>query len=189
MDTAQITKNAKDGGRSILLNGSEEIADLAGLLKRAPDLEPAKLAKLALQVAPAGYTLITDPAAYAAQVRARVESEAPNQPWQEGPPRIRDFGLPDFDAIGAPQRDGDTVTAHVRDNYTGLPYVMTLVLGGTAETADFEPMPLTPLPGPPVAVPPELADSVAQPAVPGNPADEDPDNPFDEDAANAEDDT
>lgn len=183
MDTAKITRKAEDGGRVILLNGSEEITDLAGLLKRAPDMAAADLAKLALRISPSGYALITDPAAYADQVRARMENEAPDQPWQEGPPRIRDFGLPDFDAIDVPQRDGDTVTAHVRDNYTGLPYLMTLIFGGTAEKATFKPLPLTPLPGAPTPVPPEVAENAVQPNVPGNPADEDPDNPFDENEA------
>jgi hypothetical protein len=180
MDTAKITKNGPEGGRVVLLNDQEEIADVASLLARAPDLEPEQLAALALQLSPAGYTLITDPAAYAAQVQAQLDREDPAQPWQEGVPRISDFGLPDFDTIVAPARDGNTVTAHVRDSYTGLPYLMTLVLGGDAKGASFKPLPLTPFPDTePTAPGPDAEDVVGPQAFPDL-TEEDPDNPFDE---------
>lgn len=150
MDSFEIIEGPE--GRVVVINGKEEITDLAGLQMRAPDIDTAQLVQLAIDLGPPGYDPITDPAAYEAQVRAKIDGEDLSQPWREGVIRISDFGMPDFSQITAPERDGGTLRAPVRDRYTGLPYIMTLALGHDTPPR-FAPLPVTPIERPASEVP------------------------------------
>ena len=138
-----------------MLNDSEEIGDLAALQTRAPDAPAEALARVAAALGKPGYDAILDPVAYEALTRTRLENEDANVPWQPGVMRIRDFGLPDFATITEPSRDGDTLTYFARDTHTGLPCKVVVPLRA-AEDVTITPLPLTPMEGDPVPVPPEV---------------------------------
>ncbi|MEP4196230.1 MAG: hypothetical protein ABJL99_11425 [Aliishimia sp.] len=91
---------------------------------------------------PYAYSLITDPAEYEADYRARLASEDPSQPWNEGPARLSDFGIPEFSDVKAPTLTGTVLQCWVRDSYSDLAYVAQ---GETSDpkAATFNPMPLT----------------------------------------------
>ena len=173
-----------DAGVVGLVNGEEEIADLAALQRRAPDAPADALAQVAAALGKPGYDAILDPAAYEALTRARLENEDANMPWQPGVMRIRDFGLPDFASITAPERTGDTLTYFARDTHTGLPCKVTVTLG-TASEMSIAPLPLTPIDGDPVPVPQEISDAARGPKKAGTPVFKDDE---DEDEDDAEDD-
>lgn len=160
MDKLELSLGA--AGVVGLINGEEELADLAALQTRAPDAPAEQLALVASALGKPGYEAILDPAAYEALTRARIANEDPALPWQPGVMRIRDFGMPDFKAIKPPHRDGDTLIYHARDTHTGLPYQVTLTLG-TAGDAEISPLPLTPFEGDPAPVPPEISENVRGP--------------------------
>ncbi len=145
-----------------LVNGEEELADLAALQTRAPDAPAEALAQVASALGKPGYDAILDPAAYEAMTRARLDNEDANMPWRPGVMRIRDFGLPDFATILPPSRDGATLTYFARDTHTGLPCKVTLPLGSVGEMVVI-PLPLTPMEGDPVPVPQEVTDAALGP--------------------------
>jgi len=151
-----------DAGIVGLINGEEELADLAALQNRAPDAPAEQLAQVASALGRPGYEAILDPSAYEALTRARIANEDPGLPWQPGVMRIRDFGMPDFDAIKPPRREGNTLIYHARDTHTGLPYQVMLTLGTSGE-AEITPMPLTPFEDARAPVPPEISESARGP--------------------------
>jgi hypothetical protein len=93
------------------------------------------------------YDVIADPAAFAADYRARIAAEDPNAPWDEAQPKLRDFGMPDLDAIAAPKVIGDRLVFYAANRRLGVPYrVEVPVPGGVIGTAVYEPVPMGPLP-------------------------------------------
>ena len=163
MDKLELSLDAT--GVIGLVNGSEELTDLAALQTRAPDAPAKALAQVASALGKPGYDAILDPAAYEAMTRARLANEDANMPWQPGVMRIRDFGLPDFNSIQPPARDGDTLTYFARDTHTGLPCKVVLTLGAASEMS-ITPLPLTPMDGDPVPVPQDVSDAALGPKKP-----------------------
>lgn len=141
----------------ILLENKDEMArDMATLLRLAPGLaspaHAADLARAANHLAHGGdYRVITDPHAYEVAYRARLAKEDPNAPFREGVVRLRDFGMPDFAKITAPQYEGGKLTFFAADMYLGVPY--KVVLDSLTATPQYAPVPLTPFPAATRAVP------------------------------------
>jgi len=160
MDKLELTLTR--AGLVGVVNGKEELADLAAFQSRAPDAPAETLAQVASALGKPGYDAILDPAAYETLTRERIDNENANMPWQPGVMRIRDFGMPDFDAIQPPRRDGNTLTYHARDTHTGLPYQVVLPLGAPGD-ADISPLPLTPFEGDQIPVPKEITENAPGP--------------------------
>ena len=160
MDILELSLGAE--GIIGLINGEEEIGDLAALQTRAPDAPADALARVASALGTPGYDPILDPADYKTTILARVEKEDPNMPWTPGKMRIRDYGLPDFDTIQPPARNGNTLVYFARDTHTSLPYKIGLTLGLASDPA-ITPLPLVPFPGDPVPVPATVTNDVLGP--------------------------
>jgi hypothetical protein len=133
------------GERSAVVRGSR-VASLAALNGLGLDLtDPATLL---LYSAAANhlahgydYRVISDPATWRADYEARYAAEDPNAPWQQGVPRLRDFGHADTSTIAAPTLDQGRVLVFVEDDYLGIPYVARFPTD-TAEAATYEPLPM-----------------------------------------------
>lgn len=137
-----------DGAPEVLVGEDRRAADLAGLLALVPGLAApgaaAMLARAANHLAHGTeYEVITDPAAFEADFRARLAREDPAEPWREGVIRLCDYGVPDFAAIRPPALAGGVLSFHVVDGYLGLPYAARIPLAGGAP--DYVPMPLVPV--------------------------------------------
>jgi len=133
----------------------QEARDVASLMALAPGLmRPAAALEAArfinhMAQGPA-FDLITDPAAYAAAYRARVDAEDPNENWSQNKVRLRDYGMPDFDQIKIPVIAGSVLTYFAADSHMGVPYkvLVDLARPGVKVDADsYDPLDLTPLSG------------------------------------------
>ncbi len=71
------------------------------------------------------YRVIHDPAEYAARYQRRWDAEDPDAPFQEGVPRLHDFGKVDTSVVTAPTVVGDSVVFYAQDGYLGIPYKVT----------------------------------------------------------------
>ncbi|MFD3191024.1 hypothetical protein ACFMPD_12220 [Sedimentitalea sp. HM32M-2] len=133
--------------------GDTAYLSLTELLQAEPGLlDPGAASELALQVThfarDGDYSLIADPGAFETQYRERLNSEDPDQPWQQNVMRLRDFGVPDFSAIQAPAHQDGNLVFFAADALTGLPYRVTAGLGDLTAPA-YAPLPLTPVESPP----------------------------------------
>lgn len=91
------------------------------------------------------YEVIDDPAAFADAYRRQIGEEDPEAPFQEGNPRLRDFGIPDFDAIDVPKLEGGQLTFYARNRRLGVPYrVEVRVNGVDIGEPTYTPMPMSP---------------------------------------------
>lgn len=123
-----------------------EIDDQAAVLDRFPALLGAahalELARLVNHFAREfKYNVIADPAVFAADYRARIAAEDPEAQWQQGAPRLRDFGMPDFAAIRAPLFDGRRLVFFAASRQLGVPYRVEVEISGTAVgEARYEPV-------------------------------------------------
>lgn len=135
-----------EAGRPVVWLGDATAADMAELLRRAPELASAAqalaLARAANHFASRDYRLIEDPAAFEAAYRVRLASEDPQAPPEAGVIRLCDFGIPDFAAITLPALTGGVLRFFAEHRFLGLAY--------RAETADlaappvYAPLPLAP---------------------------------------------
>lgn len=97
------------------------------------------------------YSVIHDPAAYAAKYHKRLSAEDPKVPWREAV-CLCDFGICDTSVIHAPHQEGGTVTFFVVDNFLGIPYrVIAPAPGSPGGDATYDPLPMKPLPVAPPA--------------------------------------
>ncbi len=87
------------------------------------------------------YEVIEDPGTFAEAYRAQIASEDPNATWQQGVTRLRDFGMPDLDAIKVPTYDGSTLVYYARSVRLGVPYVVQVPVNATEiGEASYKPM-------------------------------------------------
>jgi hypothetical protein len=164
-----LTLGLEDDGRRVAMTPGGTVADgMAALLAAAPTLaEPSHAAALALAAnhfAGGEFSVILDPASFAAAYRARLDGEDPTVPWQDSVIRLRDFGVPDFAAITVPQfRDG-TLVYFATDDITFLPY--RAEAAAPAFAAVYAPMALRHLPSGitlPAAVPLRIVPTPPEP--------------------------
>lgn len=129
-----------------------EIDDQAEMLDRFPGLlrgeHALELARLVNHFAREfKYDVIADPAAFATDYRARIAAEDPNATWQQGAPRLRDFGMPDLAAIRAPVFDGRRLVFYAVSRQLGVPYRVEVEIAGTRiGSPSYEPVEMGPLP-------------------------------------------
>lgn len=145
-DVPEIGLGLTGDAEPVVIVGGGQARDVAGLLRLAPGLAtPAHAGALARAVNHLArgneFRVIEDPAAFAAAYRAKIAAEDPEAEWVEGIVRLRDYGVPDFDAILPPDLQGDRIAFHAADRFLGLPYRVTARLG---EMPDYAPMPLEP---------------------------------------------
>jgi hypothetical protein len=92
------------------------------------------------------YEVIADPAAFAPAYREQIDSEDPTATWQQDAPRLRDFGMPDLEAIHAPKLDGADLIFFAKERRLGVPYRVVVPLkDGEIGEAVYEPVPMKPL--------------------------------------------
>jgi hypothetical protein len=92
------------------------------------------------------YEVIEDPAAFAAAYRAQIAAEDPDANWQQGNPRLRDFGMPDLDAITPPVLNGQKLVYFAKSVRLGVPYRVDVDIDGTTiGKAQYEPMKMGPI--------------------------------------------
>lgn len=152
----ELTFAFTQDGLVAVVNGTEEISDLEGLLTRAPDVPAPVLAQALTEFGPAGFQVITDPAAFEEAFRTRLAGEDPNEPWREGMMRLRDFGIPDFTEIAPPKIEDGTLVYFARALFNGLPYRTKVTLGRVGDVT-YLPLELTPPPEPSPPVPDPVA--------------------------------
>ena len=87
------------------------------------------------------YRVIHDVDAYRANYAERLASEDPNQEFQEGRIRLRDFGVADTKEMQPPRREGESLIFYVEEGVLGIPYRVTA--GGDGEIS-YEPLPMSP---------------------------------------------
>jgi hypothetical protein len=134
--------------RPIVLLEAGEAEDMADLLRLAPALAAPEhapmLARIANHLAQAGeYTVIEDPAAFAAAYRARLAEEDPSEEWEEGVIRLSDFGVPNFEEITPPVLKGERLVFYAVHAFLGVPYKAETA--NLTATPSYEPLPLTPV--------------------------------------------
>jgi hypothetical protein len=87
------------------------------------------------------YEVIEDPEAFAAAYRTQIAAEDPEATWQQSNPRLRDFGMPDLDAITQPVLNGNKLVYFARSVRLGVPYRAEVEINGTTiGKAQYEPM-------------------------------------------------
>ncbi|MEM9145732.1 MAG: hypothetical protein AAGC57_05995 [Pseudomonadota bacterium] len=136
-------------GTPIVVVGTDEVGSQTEILQSHPDLvtteQASALAKVVNHFAREfRYEVIEDPAAYEDAYRSQVAAEDADAEFQQGKPRLRDFGIPDFTAILAPHFDGATLVYYARDRYLGIPYRASVAASGdTVGTPSYTPMALS----------------------------------------------
>lgn len=133
-----------EGAPSVLVAQDQEYTTIDALLAAVPALiEPAHAVPAAEAVNHLsegyGFGVILDPAAFETAYFARYDAEA-TQEWQQGTPRLRDFGKPDLSVLAPPQIEDGTLTFFADDKYLGLAYKVTMPF--SAPTADYQPVPM-----------------------------------------------
>src|SRR5437764_110992 len=118
---------SRDDHRPVVEVGAERVATLPDLIRAAPTLKRPDQLPLycgALNHLQYGseYRLILDPDAFRAQYEKRFQAEDPKAPFQEGMPRLRDFGHCDMEEIALPRLEEGVVIFYVEDDYLGIPY-------------------------------------------------------------------
>ena len=111
-----------------------KVTSVAGLLSQVPDLSAAEAVDVAKAVnflsQGTDFDVIETPDAFAEAYRAKLATEDPSAPWQEGVVRLSDYGVPDFSEIAAPVLSDGTLVYFARDTFLGLPYRVSVDLTG-----------------------------------------------------------
>jgi len=142
-------------GEFVVLVGSQEAHTIADVMALAPNASPMNWAEIVNELAHSGdFEVIEDPAVFRAAYEAAMAEEDPEKGWSQDAMRLRDFGIPRFDEIKAPNITGGTLVYFARDAYTGLPYRAEMPLSGVTAEPDYEPLDLQPTPEPAAHVPP-----------------------------------
>jgi hypothetical protein len=137
--------------RRVVLVGGRPAATLAEALASAPELKaPGGLGKYCdvVNYLARGrkYRVIHDPDAYRARYDRRFLSEDPDAPFQEGVPRLRDFGLCQTAEIQAPRAEGGSVIFYVEDDFLGIPYRVAAPAPDRPEgDITYDPVPMSPM--------------------------------------------
>lgn len=92
------------------------------------------------------YEVIADPAAFGTAYREQISEEDPNGTWTQGASRLRDFGMPDLDAISEPSFDGTTLVFFAKSIRLGVPYRAEVKIeNGDIGEASYDPMKMGPI--------------------------------------------
>ncbi len=93
------------------------------------------------------YLPIYEPDTFRARYEKRFQAEDPKAPFQEGVPRLRDFGHCDLSEIALPNVEAGSVTFYVADDYLGIPYRVTAPAPEQpAGEITYDPLPMSALP-------------------------------------------
>lgn len=142
----QILLSFDDEGTAVVIVDGTETGDPKAILELAPGLKDAAGT---LQFAQAlnhlaheqTYAVIEDPASFADWYKQRLASEDPDADWVEGTFQLSNYDAPDFNAIKAPEIDGDTLTFFAMNRQLGAVYVARAGLkDGDGLTPDYEPL-------------------------------------------------
>jgi hypothetical protein len=114
-------------GVPIVIVGEVQVQELSKLLDTAPALlDPnyvAVYAQLVNHLAKGySYNVIMDPDAFRTAYMEKRNAEDPDAPVNPAVPRLRNFGIPDFDSITTPAIDGDKLVFFAEDLFLGIPY-------------------------------------------------------------------
>ena len=89
------------------------------------------------------YEVIADPAAFEQSYRKTLSTEDPTQNWQQGNPRLTDFGVPNFLAIHAPVFINSRLVFYAKSVRLGVPYRVEVEIDeGRLGEASYEPLPM-----------------------------------------------
>lgn len=142
--------HTQDAGRRVVKSGDRTAATVPELVAAVPALaQPEHLAAYcdAVNYLARGrdYRPIHDPEAYRRRYEQRYGAEDPQAPFQEGVPRLRDFGHAQTAEVQAPRVSGATVTFYAEDGFLGIPYRVTAPAPGHAGgPVQYEPVPADP---------------------------------------------
>lgn len=136
-----------DGDPMVRIEATVEITDLDALFKAVPGLSDpahATMAADAVNHLSEGFdfNVIHDPEPFALRYFERLDAEAEGE-WQQGQPRLRDFGRPDLSGLDKPSTIDGTLTFYAEDGYLGLVYKVTAEFDGGG--ADYQPVPMSPM--------------------------------------------
>ncbi len=151
-DVPQLLYSLNDAGKPIAIIERRIEASQAEVLIRYPGMLDGhltlELAKMVNHFARKfQYEVIADPAAFAEAYRAQIASEEPEANFQQGNPRLRDFGMPDLDSIQPPQFDGKELVFYAKSVNLGVPYRAEVEIDGqTIGKAKYVPMQMGPIP-------------------------------------------
>jgi hypothetical protein len=126
-DSLLLTLTQNDGEQRVVAVGERQVETLADLVEAAPDLKkPENLVMYcrAVNYLSRGneYRLIDDPDAYRAAYEKQFQAEDPKAPFQEGAPRLHDFGRCQAEEIETPRVADGSVIFYVKDDFLGIPY-------------------------------------------------------------------
>ena len=118
-----------------------EIAPLIAAVPALSDPDHATDAALAVNHLSEGfeYGVILDPDGFRADYMTKYDAEEGAE-WQQGQPRLRDFGKPDLSILAPPMIDEGTLVFFADDKYLGLAYHVTMDLSATVP--DYQPAPV-----------------------------------------------
>ncbi len=137
----------------VMIGTAAEATSLQDLLALAPKASPLNWAEVVNELEYSGeFSVITDPETFQRDYLRQIEAEDPNQPWQEGVIRLRDFGVPEFAEICVPRLEGSHLVYFVSDDTTGLPYSAEVDLTPGSAAPTYRPLELRPMPEPPAEV-------------------------------------
>lgn len=140
-----------DSGTPVILVEDKQANSMAVLLEMVPGIGEADHAIWAAKAInhlahEQTYTVIEDPARFAAWFQKRWEAENPNAEWDETAPQLHNFGMPDLSAVTAPASTDDGVVFFAVDRQLGAPYRVTAQIAASAQEADYTPMDMEPDP-------------------------------------------
>lgn len=145
MDLPQIDLMISTTGAPMVRVAYEaEYTEIAPLIAAVPALsqpDHAADAALAVNHLTEGfeYGVILDPKAFSLDYMTRYDAEEDGE-WQQGQPRLRDFGKPDLSVLAPPVIDNGTLVFFADDKYLGLAYHVTMSL--TDPTPAYQPVPV-----------------------------------------------
>ena len=84
------------------------------------------------------YEVIEDPAAFEQAYMDQVATEDPDANWQQGNPRLRDFGKPDFARITVPQMEGAHLVFYAKSRQLGVQDAVRLALDAGKKYIDTQ---------------------------------------------------
>ena len=144
MELSSIDLMMDDTGAPMVVVGdTQEFSEIPDLLSGVPALaEPANAAEAARAVnhlaEGSRFDVILDPAAFVKAYTARYDAEE-ETPWEQGRPKLRDFGRADLSELAVPTVEGDQLVFYANDKYLGIAYKATLSFANSA--IDYQPVP------------------------------------------------
>ena len=146
MELPPIALMLNNEGAPVVRVEDQELADLPTLFGSVPALtDPAhaRAAAEAVNHLSEGFEfeVIVDPESFRTSFMERLAKEDATE-WQQGQPRLRDFGMPDLDTLAVPVTTDGALTFFAEDSYLGVIYKVTVSFDGAG--ADYTPLPTSP---------------------------------------------